>query len=348
MTPILHRMTAFVTLCSMVLVTVENRAQENHYNSRPFYQDNCYNQPYFPVYTRSDNAGPPPGSAPYYGPYAAGPYGANCGPYPYPPANQNNNNNSNGNGNGNGNGHDGHGGGNGGGGGPGSPTRGPYRTPQRCPSPYSVSSCGTLCDSALCFFGAIIGGVGIGLLFNNRGERGKTGLTGDPGIDGIDGTDGAIGPQGPIGPVGPQGPIGPEGPPGVTFAEDATNSITPTFNLQLTAALPAGSSIVPFVIDPAGNFTVGSPFNVGITTPQSIMFPTIGPPVLIGTYEFGLQVIAGTIVNPSDLTASVSVAASRDASTTVINIAASDPVISATQYQLVEQFGYGPSGSNIP
>jgi hypothetical protein len=226
-------------------------------------------------------------------------------------------------------------------------TRAPYRVPQRCPT-RDCSGCGVLGDAALCFLGAAIGGAGIALLVKRKGDkgsRGEQGPQGVQGIQGIQGPQGSIGPTGPegdIGPTGLDGPTGPDGPPG-TFPVDEGETLTFTITIALTAALPGDSTVTPFITLPNQSVLTGVSFDVGLVSQQTMVFPPVDP-AIFGTYEVGLHIeIDG--VAASTFTAFAEVDSSRDATTTIVIAPLGTAFITTNnaQYQLAEQFTYGPA-----
>lgn len=188
------------------------------------------------------------------------------------------------------------------------------------------------CDSNVwCWIGgALLGaaaGAGTGYAASQDGRRGRTG---DPG---------PTGPAG-LGIPGPTGATGATGAPG-TFAFDAGETLT--FNSAFTVAAGVGGTVTPYVSEPDGTVTEGTP--VVIAALGAIVFP----PIVItdpefGEYNFGIQIDSTVIAVTGTLTENI--VASRDASTTLV--ANATPVVSnlGTQSQTSEDFVYGPT--NVP
>ena len=215
------------------------------------------------------------------------------------------------------------------------------------------------------FVGVLAGGAIVGLASKHRhhhhhssssncvvqcstGPQGPQGQVGPPGPQGLQGIPGVQGIQGFQGNQGFQGPPGPS-----PFVADVGELLTFTIvatitNTSLTDTLD-DVTFIPFITLPNGVTIEGTP-SIPSIDPDSaatfsfdaIMVPN--PP--FGQYLIGVQAIpTPATVSYEQMIRSVFIAASRDASNTVMGSSTSINV-SGSQSQVTIEFGYDPL--NVP
>lgn len=165
---------------------------------------------------------------------------------------------------------------------------------------------------------AVVGGIAGAIAGNaTGGGKGKHGEVGRRGPRGFTGDPGATGATGPAGPS--------------SFTTDAAGTLTFSSTLSLGVALLESVSVIPFVSYPDGHIVYGpqitttspisslaiSPIVIGAGNPAT-------PPLVRGTYEYGVQLVPSAGLSLVGLTASLlpTVVASRNSSTTGILVPA--------------------------
>lgn len=158
--------------------------------------------------------------------------------------------------------------------------------------------------------------------------------------------------RGPTGLQGIQGPVGPTGP--SPFVPDVGSVLTFTNAFEPGGALPAGSTLSPFVVAPNGVVFPGTPIVAdGILTDFLFSPITVSNPVF-GIYHTGVQVTLSADFSPGliNVTSQVNSDRAGPAPAKITVVGEEDsllpvfPLVTGNQYQSTADFTYGPG--NIP
>lgn len=202
------------------------------------------------------------------------------------------------------------------------------------PTDLSAGSCDPCCEeeSFWCSTkGCLIGGALLGAAAgagtgyaagHSSGHRGKTGFTGPAGPAGL---------PGPTGPTGATGPTGPAG----TFAVDTDETLTFTPSINITVA--AGGTVTPFVSLPDGTVIEGTETVIGLIGVNNFP-PIVVDPAMFGEYAVGFQ-LNGTVAFSGATLGTA--AATRDGSTTLLQLGPTVAVALGAQAQTSVNFVYG-------